>query len=183
MVVKILQAKWLSLDLQVPEEPAATRKWADASSLLIADARGGEGLDVPLFIENAECGVLRVGHEPCLIGDALEHLISIELGCERKARGVHRLQLLPLLLQSVGESTELLGVRSVAQLQRAELVEHRGRERENAGHADDQRDEVGEADREQPVDEDVIQADEGCDEQRGQDDRGDTQAPRVTRAS
>ena len=142
MRVEVLEAQGFALGLEVTEEPESTREVPDERALLLADAGRGEGLDHTLFVEHAQRGVLRVRHAPRFVSDPLQHSVAVELRRERKARRVDRLQLLALLLQLFCDDAKPLRVRAVPRLEGGELPEDRGRECEDAGDADHQRDEM-----------------------------------------
>ena len=154
-----------ALDLQMPQQAEAAGERADQRALLLADARRGEALDDALLVEYAEGGVSRVRDEPRLVGDALEHLIAVELRRQRQAGGVHGLQLLALLLERIGQRAEPLGVQAVAELERAEIVKDRRREGEHPRDTNEQRYEMRGAGGEKPLQDEVLEAHESGDQQ------------------
>src|SRR5437762_9686267 len=107
----------------MPQQAEAARQGSDKRALLRRDTGGREGLDRALVVEDAQRGVFGVRDSTRLVGDALQYLIAIELRCECQARGVHRLQLLTLLLERLSEQAQSLAVRAVAPLEARQLSE------------------------------------------------------------
>ena len=114
--------------------------------------------------------------------DFYKDLAAIELGRERETGGVHGLKLLSSVLELIGKGPQAFGVRAIAQLEGRELIEYRGRERQDPRDADEERDQLREARRHERPDEEVVEGEQRGDEQRRQDESGDPQTPGIARA-
>jgi hypothetical protein len=91
VLVKVAQPERLTFLLEVAQQAEPSRQGSDQRSFFRCDPGCREGLDDAVVVENTERRVLRVRDGARLVRDTLEHLISVELRCERKAGAVDRL--------------------------------------------------------------------------------------------
>ena len=138
---------------------------ADLGSVGLADTGGVKARHRAVLVEGAERGVLRVPDHPRQLRDLMQQRLGLQLGAEREARLVERL--------------EPSGLRTLDVVERGQLLEDHDGKGKDPGRADTEQDEVGQSGRQCRLQDPVIQRDEAAEEHDRKSERGDHEARRI----